>query len=374
MWRDGLFEELMFEFERCCSVGSRKQKKRDVDERERINRIFTRLMLLGQVKAAMQWLTEQPSGGVLKYNDVLDERGTTVLDVLKSKHPDPRKEVDETYLDETSLPPLIEIDITSSHIEKVVRRIQGNAGPSGTDALQWQNFLLRQGKVSEQLGEAVAALARRIANTVVDWEEIQALMASRLIALDKNPGVRPIAIGEVLRRIISKAVAMVTRSDIESICQADQLCSGVGAGIEAAIHCVRELFEDMANDGCGLLLVDAKNAFNSVNRCASLWNARILWPRGARYLFNTYRGFSKLWISGSSEFLFSKEGVSQGDPLSMLMYAMAVLPLIRRLSDRGRRIQNYADNASCFGSLQSLREWLISLMEVGPKYGYCPEP
>ena len=132
-------------------------------------------------------------------------------------------------------------------------------------------------------------------------------MASRLIALDKNPGVHPIAIREVLRRIISKAVAVVTRSDIESICQADQLCSGVGAGIEAAVHCVRELFEDMANDGCGLLLVDAKNAFNSVNRCASLWNARILWPRGARYLFNTYRGFSKLWISGSSEFLFSKE-------------------------------------------------------------------
>ena len=58
MWRDGLFEELMFEFERCCSAGSRKQRKRNVDERERINRIFTRSMLRGQVKAAMQWLTE----------------------------------------------------------------------------------------------------------------------------------------------------------------------------------------------------------------------------------------------------------------------------------------------------------------------------
>lgn len=95
--------------------------------------------------------------------------------------------------------------------------------------------------------------------------------------MNKNPGVCPIAIGEALRRIIGKAVAAVTRSDVENICETDQLCSGIGAGIEAAIHCVRELFGEMANDGYGLLLVDAKML--SIRLIGvPLWNARILWP------------------------------------------------------------------------------------------------
>lgn len=44
-------------------------------------------------------------------------------------------------------------------------------------------------------------------------------------------------------------------------------------GIEGAIHAVRELFEDKAEDGYGVLMVDARNAFNSVNRVVGLWNA-----------------------------------------------------------------------------------------------------
>ena len=70
-------------------------------------------------------------------------------------------------------------------------------------------------------------------------------MSSRLVALDKKPGVRPIAIGEVLRRILCKVVASITRSDVEVLCGSDQLCSGVGAGIEDDIHCFRESFDEL---------------------------------------------------------------------------------------------------------------------------------
>ena len=84
---------------------------------------------------------------------------------------------------------------------------------------------------------------------------------------------------------------MVTCSDLEEVCGIDRLCSGLRSGLEGAIHAVRELFDEHCNSGWGLLLVDATNAFNSVNRVAALWNARVLWLCCSRFLFNTYRGY-----------------------------------------------------------------------------------
>lgn len=100
----------------------------------------------------------------------------------------------------------------------------------------------------------------------------------RLIALDKCPRVRPIGIGETLRRILS---CFITRSDVEEVCGSSQLCAGIQCGIEGAIHSVRDMFD--SNDW-GLLMVDAKNAFNSINRFSLLWNVRVLWPRASRFV------------------------------------------------------------------------------------------
>ena len=44
-----------------------------------------------------------------------------------------------------------------------------------------------------------------------------------MVAFDKCPGVRPIGIGETLRRLIGKALGMVTRYDVEEVCSIDQL-------------------------------------------------------------------------------------------------------------------------------------------------------
>jgi hypothetical protein len=44
-------------------------------------------------------------------------------------------------------------------------------------------------------------------------------------------------------------MVLATGSDVESICNADQLCSGVQAGIEGAIHAMGGLFDDKADEG-----------------------------------------------------------------------------------------------------------------------------
>ena len=149
----------------------------------------------------------------------------------------------------------------------------------------------------------------------------------------------------------------ITGDDVEQECLSDQICSGIKSGIEGSIHAFCQLFEEFSNDGWGILLMDAANAFNSISRGAAIWNARVLWSRCSRYVFNAYRGCAFLFVCGSNLKLLSKEGVTQGDPLAMLVYGLGLLPLIRILKEPAKWKQNfYADNGACCGPLLMLKE------------------
>ena len=69
-------------------------------------------------------------------------------------------------------------------------------------------------------------------------------------------------------------------------------------------------------------------------------------PRFARFVFNTYHGYAPLVVQTkhNAKFIYSKEGVAQGDPLSMLMYAAALMPLIQSLSTPACNQNWYADD------------------------------
>ena len=101
--------------------------------------------------------------------------------------------------------------------------------------------------------------------------------------------------------------------------------AGHKKGSEAAIHAMRELFEHDNSDA--VLLIDASNAFNSLNRAAALHNIRVLCPSIATYAINTYREPVRLFIVGGQK-LRSSEGTTQGDPLAMSLYVISLQPLI----------------------------------------------
>ena len=69
------------------------------------------------------------------------------------------------------------------------------------------------------------------------------------------------------------------------------------------MHAARELFEDPDTDA--LILVDAENAFNALNREAALNNINVICPELATYLLNTYREPARLFISGSDKSILS---------------------------------------------------------------------
>ena len=99
-------------------------------------------------------------------------------------------------------------------------------------------------------------------------------------------------------------------------------------------------------------MVDATNAFNYLNRNVALQNIQFNCPETATILINTYRRPLVLMIDEQE--LLSEDGTTQGDPLSMPMYAISVLPLIRRLTSDDVQQVWYADDATATGKLDIL--------------------
>ena len=127
-----------------------------------------------------------------------------------------------------------------------------------------------------------------------------------------------------------------------------------------------------------VLLVDASNAFNSINRNVFLHNVEVLCPSTARYVKNCYSVNSRLFITGGGE-IQSMEGTTQGYPAAMVISALGIIPLIVMLVEI--RMQNnnhtktaaYADNLTVAGPIDQMRIWWNALCRMGPKFGYFPE-
>ena len=211
-------------------------------------------------------------------------------------------------------------------------------------------------------------MARCICASCVDPSALQPFIACRLIALDKCPGVRLIGIGQVVRRIIGRAIISIIKDDIQAAAGTVQLYAGQEAGCEATVHAMKQVFE--SPDADAVILVDATNAINTLNRENALRNIQHLCPPIAKVLINTYREGAPLYID--AETLVSQEGITLGDPLAMAMYGIAVIPLIRRVANEQVQQVWFADNATAGAQLTPLRDWWDQLRLFGPDYGYFP--
>ena len=85
-----------------------------------------------------------------------------------------------------------------------------------------------------------------------------------------------------------------------------------------------------------------------------LWTVRHRCPRLATYSFNRYRHQIRLICrqpGGEPEIILSQEGVTQGDPLAMVLYGIALLPLAEALQKEFPDVLQpwYADDAAMQG-------------------------
>ena len=366
LWgKGGPIDKLLME---GCVIQHQIFKKKRLEKEnsaENRPRLFAKMMMAGKVKDAIRFLTQSNSNDIIPISE-------ESLQELKKKHP-PREPPIKSALMMPNEPiqephSIIFDQLNGELIRKVALRTEGSAGPSGLDASAWRRLCTSFAHNSSDLCEALACTAKRICCSFVDPVFISSFVACHLIALDKHPGIRPIGIGEISRRIVGKAILLITRDDAQEATGALQLCAGQEAGCEAAIHAIHQLFE--LSDTDAAILIDATNAFNSLNRENALRNIQYLCPSISIALINTYRENVSLFIDGHT--LSSTEGTTQGDPLAMAMYALGVLPLIHSLSTNAIKQVWYADDATASGELSKIRSWWEHLVEIGPQYGYFP--
>jgi len=75
---------------------------------------------------------------------------------------------------------------------------------------------------------------------------------------------------------------------------------------------MRGIYQSLETEG--VLLVDAENVFNRLNRSAALHNIKRRCPSFSTFLSNTYRDPVRMVIPGCGE-ISSREFTPQGDPL-----------------------------------------------------------
>ena len=82
----------------------------------------------------------------------------------------------------------------------------GGAGPGGTDSVSLQHWLLWLGAASVEIRQIVGNCVEWIFIGQLPWAAYWALMSGRMIALDKQPGIRPVGVGETWRRLMAKCL------------------------------------------------------------------------------------------------------------------------------------------------------------------------
>ena len=157
-------------------------------------------MFMGNVNVAIRLLSDSTcGGGSLLLESVINAK--SVKDILLEKHPTaqpPNPLVITTQSSSLDFHPIIFEFISPELICSTALKMGGSSDPSGQDAAAWKCLCTSFRSSSNDLCAALSSLGRCLCTEYVDPVGLYPLLSSRLIALDKNPGVRPIGMGERL--------------------------------------------------------------------------------------------------------------------------------------------------------------------------------
>ncbi len=92
----------------------------------------------------------------------------------------------------------------------------------------------------------------------------------------------------MLNQIVAKVTVRTVNGLVVGATNTIQICSGVLSGVQAAVYSIRKLYEYLKTEG--ILLVDAKNAFNFIKHLTNVINNVVNYSYNyvMTYIVNTF--------------------------------------------------------------------------------------
>ncbi|KAK2455796.1 hypothetical protein QL285_003218 [Trifolium repens] len=188
--------------------------------------------------------------------------------------------------------------------------------------------------------------------------------------LKPDGGIRPIAVGTIWRRLVSKVAMKGVGKDVAKYLNDFQFGVGISGGAEAILHSANRLLSQRHGDGSlAMLTVDFSNAFNMVDRSALLREVRVRCPSISLWVEFLYGQAARLYLGDG--YIMSATGVQQGDPLGPLLFALVLHPLVHKIRDNCNLLLHawYLDDGTIVGDSMEVAKTLDIIREMGPRLG-----
>ena len=206
-------------------------------------------------------------------------------------------------------------------------------------------------------------------------------LAKLAIGKKESPGIRPITVGNVWRRLLEKLHygSSIKKANDDGVFLPTQVgAGGVRDAIDATQHALNDFCfqveSDSATDWIGLK-IDGSNAYNNINRFEMLKRAQLLNPGSLTFDLNCYQADSALYVCDTEGvvILLSAEGFQQGGPKSGYNFCLGLQPLIDSIKAKFPDIPFniwYQDDGTLVGPRAAMIEVIQHILEFGPSCGF----
>ena len=196
--------------------------------------------------------------------------------------------------------------------------------------------------------------------------------SASLTALKKlKGGVRPIAVGKVLQRLVAKCITKQSQTPLAELASSKELGEGVKGVAESIIHAIKKTFEELwLSQDAGILPIDFKNSFKSIKRSQILKAAVTLMPSLASLAIYCYSPQRHLYHGNKS--VTSQPGVKQRDPLGPLLFSLTLWPILEEIESKLTNLTQhcwYLEDGIIAETEPELNEALDILTLSGKTYG-----